>query len=137
MKRIHKRNELIQKLFTKLSIITLGVKYKEVKLLINYNKNKKTSQYCDKVITLSYYGVKYFAKNGYSNNYYQGRHEKINAIVKNAIKTELRFVLLHELYHFKQRVIQRKSYDYCINSRREIEEDADDFAIDKIKSGVK
>jgi len=128
----NKHNSLLKSLFQKLAILTLGVNYGQVRLNILYDKCIMGNCYYpkDKLIEFNYYTIKLRIKKGYSDDYYEGRRQKINNIIHNNKKKCLRFILLHELYHHKQRHFQKKGSDYPRAIR---EREADDFAINTLQ----
>lgn len=69
-------------------------------------------------------------KEGYSNYYYNGRHEKLSFVLNN-FKLCYRFVLLHELGHIKfyQKYCNYKVSKYRNYTTKQKEKYADNFAL--------
>jgi len=145
-----KRNRLIKKLFYHLCDKS-GLDYKgsiPVKIIIQdmYKIHQINSSFARSKLDfespdfnilyqkmfLSMVSLKDKVKHGYSNDYYSGRHEKLNFVIGNR-KKALLFVMYHEIYHF----IQRRKYgiDFYDLSIYDRESQADNFAIAKIQEG--
>jgi len=124
-----KQKELIKKLFKnyvkKLSIEKLPIKIRVTKSYISFSKtwnfhynNKPAKNF----VNIGLKGIKYFSKKGYSDSYYNGRHEYLNFLIGNK-HLHLRFVILHELKHSIDRLTENEV----------TEKNADIFAIEKLK----
>ena len=132
-----KRKKLIQKLFRNLAIITLGVKYQEVKLKFKYDDSDLSNRFWfrKKLVEFSPKSVNYRIKDGYNDGYYNGRKEKLDKIIHNNKKNCIRFIMLHEIYHYKQFYFDKKTVSYP-KQKRELE--ADNYAITTLKKeGIK
>ncbi len=126
--RQRKYEFLVKKLFIKLAKITLGDRYKKVKLKISYDEHNfvNTFYWDEQKIILQYYSIAKRIKKGYDNSYYEKRHEKIDKIIHNNRRNSIRFILLHELKHSLQ----------LLENKEQNELQADDYAIKILQSMI-
>jgi len=137
-KRELKSKLLIKKLLNQLIIDNnINTDFIPIKLRIKRKYNAKNQSFCrhyfnavgdtiEQVITIDLNSIKNDRiKKGYQYpNYYNGRPEKLNPIIKNNFKNCLRFIILHEFAHAKY-----KRLDNYYNT----EFNADNFAIDNLE----
>ena len=122
--RYIRRNNLIRQLF-----LSLKNKYaKNLPIELEIFDSGLPCNLCfhgdTEIIKIDYTQIKRRVKEGYSNDYYLFRSQKLNPIIKNNKHNAIRFILLHELKH---------AIDYQVYKIKQAEVRADNFAIKKLK----
>jgi len=132
-KRINKSKKLIKTMVSDL-IEEHGIDTKKIPLKVTFYNDHESGSHCrswisredgrvlKQRINIDMVSLKRFFRWGYDNDYYKGRAEVLNPIVKKNFKKTLRFIILHELGHVIDRRITKRAGDGS-------EKIADDFAL--------
>ncbi len=112
----------------KINLVAQTVCYsKNTRILTGFNNSVNSGKLIKSIIVINLKSLENECNNGYKNVYYQGRADNLNFVIHNK-KLGLKFVLLHEIRHTRQRIENLQ-----FKSKGDREFDSDNFAINYLR----